>query len=238
MPTCCVTWPAVITSGVIAELIGCVTCCTAPDDSVEPIVVPAAVRPLATVSSTVPTGVVTGASGASGPVPSALTVELRPETVLLVAPTTLPRPATVVPTGSFVEPICPSPLLTASAAAPTIVPVLDSVLPTPFVTPSPRPGRLMLPTVLPRSVAVWPTVLMTPLVPVDEPLVPLVPDVPLVLGLLLSLLLVGGELTPPPPQAASRHAAAKAVRGARHWRRATVGMERGWDMMDSSLSFR
>lgn len=167
MPTVCVTSPTVCTIGVIAVLIGWVICCTGAEASELPSVTPPAFRAPAVVERTVASGVVSGDSGARLPVPSPPTVVLRPCTTPLVELTTEPSPATVVPTGLAVVPICPTPPLTALASEFSVLLVLDTVLPRPCVTCGLRPGMVCEAIVLPRSLVVCAAAVAMPVVPDD-----------------------------------------------------------------------
>lgn len=104
-------------------------------------------------------------------------------------------------------------------------PVLPTVAPTPCETPPPRPGTLVEPIVLPRSVVVLPSVLTAPEVPVAVCVEP-EPEPDVVVDDVSPLLADGGVLTPLPPHAASAHAAANAVSGARQARSANDGAKR------------
>ncbi|AJZ58084.1 hypothetical protein OI25_3983 [Paraburkholderia fungorum] len=215
VPTVCVTSPAVCTIGVMAVLSGWVICCTGTEASVLPSVAPPAFSAPAVVESTPANGVVSGDSGARLPVPRPPTVVLRPCTTPLVELTTEPSPATVVPTGLEVTPICPTPSLTALASEFSVVLVLETALPRPCVTCGLRPGMVCEAIVLPRSLVVFAAAVATPLV-LDVEVVggpPLVVPPPPALPLPDAL---DGTVTPLPPHAASKPATATTINGARN----------------------
>ena len=134
-PTVCVPPVSCEVIGTMAVLSCCVSCCTGPVDSAVPSVPPPLAKAWPTCVTTPASGVVTGASGASGPVPRLFTSVPALVTVLPVPVTTLPRLDTVVPTGSGLRPMLPRPFCTPVPSAETVVPTLSTTPPRPLCTP-------------------------------------------------------------------------------------------------------
>ncbi len=124
----------------MAELTVCVSCWTGPVDSTFDSVVPPPETALPTVVTRPPTAPVTGASGASGPLPRLVT---RLPVCVTAPPswlTTLPVLATVTPTGLAVAPSWPSPLPRPLPSAVTAPPTLCTMPPAACVVPGFTPG--------------------------------------------------------------------------------------------------
>ena len=111
-----------------------------------------------------PTGDVIGFSGASGlpAAPRSLTVCPAFTSVTPVERTTSPELCTVVPTGSGVEPILPSPLLMPPPSVWTVLPAEVTVAPRSFCAAvPPTMGTDAVPMVVPRSLTVLPVCVTT-----------------------------------------------------------------------------
>jgi len=96
-----------------------------------------------------PTGVVTGASGDSAPLPMLETSVPALDTVAPVFSTTPPRLAAVVLTGFALVPMVPSPAETPSPSVDTAPPRFDTTSPAAFVVPAPTPGAAVEPIAVP-----------------------------------------------------------------------------------------
>ncbi|MNN12831.1 hypothetical protein D3C81_1258390 [compost metagenome] len=162
-PAVCVVLVSCEVSGTISLLTLLVTCSTGPADSTVASLAPVAVTVPPTLSTTAPSGVARGASGASWPVPRPLTAVPALDTAAPSSPTTLPVLATVTPTGLETLGMLPRPPCSPAASAPTASPVLPTTPPTPLCVCAGSSGRLALPSCAPRS----PTVL--PALPSTEP---------------------------------------------------------------------